>query len=122
MSNETNKIYAINKLDGIKIILDNGGGITLQLSHKAGESEYEYQHFYEYDQAEQLRDDVYAWIDGENPLDWDGNQIVEHGLLEPTYEQVRNGGYKEVYTVEELISANGSQNGDALLATFEIEA
>ncbi len=65
------------------IILDNGGGITLQMG--------EYGHYYE--DAAQAANDISNWLHDGDTSDWDGceTDAVE---LDPTDEQVANGGYR----------------------------
>jgi len=118
------KIYNIDRSEGFKLILDNGGGFTLQLSEKPRWETLVWQHWYNADQLEQLRDDVYAWIDGSNPLEWDGNDIGENqeNFIDPTYDDICNGGYVEVFSTDDLISANGWGEVDELLKLFDLEA
>jgi len=65
------------------IILDNGGGITLQMG--------DYGHYY--DDADQAANDIASWLGNADTSDWEGceDEAVE---LDPTDEQVANGGYR----------------------------
>ena len=76
---------------------DNGGGITLQkLSGK--------KYLHTYNDPAQLAEDIVALMSGDNPADeWDGNEIIEYEPVDPTYDDVRNGGYR-VYTVASIIA------------------
>ena len=117
MSNETErlakieKLSAINMLEGISIIFDNGGSTTLKLSREAGCQTIEWQHTYDTIDS-QIVNDIIAWIDGENPLDWEGNEI-ENGELIPTYEDERNGGYRECFCIDDIIRAGNGFGGNA---------
>ena len=86
----------------ITVILDNGGGATLQIV----EGDWRYQHYYE-DATVCGRDYVSA-VNDEDISDFAGNEYVEdeslHGQtgpdgqtyspwLQPSYEDIRNGGY-----------------------------
>lgn len=73
----------------ITIIMDNGGGCTLQCNG--------YQHYYN-DMAQAAHDALKAINDGTDG--WDGDES-EDGMLEPTDEQRSNGGYV-VYTTSDL--------------------
>jgi hypothetical protein len=103
------------KNDGIKIILDNGGGITLQLSRFVGHSTYEFAHYY--DSARQAAQDIIWWANGSNPMDWLGNE-PEALELDPSSEQIRNGGYREAYTIDDLASLDGWGNAVDLLQSL----
>ena len=73
----------------VVIIGDNGGGITLQLGR-------DYQHHYyaaPRQAAAQIADDITAYLETGDTSDWEGNEAAEHGWLEPSYEEERNGGY-----------------------------
>jgi len=64
-----------------RVVFDNGGGIMLQLGR--------YGHYYDFpDQA------AHDWdlSRDESPDDWDGDD-PEVAAIEPTQEQIRNGGY-----------------------------
>ena len=66
-----------------KVIEDNGGGLTLVVFSRDGET-IEYIHTgYEYNQG-QLTEDLEALRAGENPVtDWDGNELEETDLDNP---------------------------------------
>jgi hypothetical protein len=65
------------------IILDNGGGVTLQMG--------EFAHYY--DDMGVAANDIGVWMHEGNTDDWEGNDI-EAGTLEPTDDEIRNGGYR----------------------------
>lgn len=74
----------------VEIILDNGGGTTLQ--YEADEGGYKYKHHY-YDPS-QAAEDVILLFSGEDPCDWDGNEISDDNPIEEyDPETERNGGY-----------------------------
>lgn len=81
------------------VIADNGGGLTLQLT--VGDTCI-YQHTYMGYRgcAEQCAEDIRAYREIGPSVDvateiagWDGNEVEEAGQLEPTDEEIRNGGY-----------------------------
>jgi hypothetical protein len=80
-----------------RIILDNAGGITLQINNWA--------HYYNGCES-QLADDLKAWTYTRDTSDWDGHD--DDALdLEPTQDELQNGGYRiiELYgddTLEEI--------------------
>ena len=67
------------------IIIDNGGGITLQMGAFA--------HVYE--DAKQAADDIAAWLSNQDTSDYEGHD-AEAAALEPTDEEIRNGGYRVI--------------------------
>lgn len=69
-----------------RIILDNAGGITLQLPG--------YAHWY--DDCRAAAVDLVAYLDGDDPSKWEGRE-QDAAELDPTDEQIRNGGYKIIY-------------------------
>lgn len=77
----------------VEIILDNGGGTTLQYEANDWEGEeYKYKHYY-YDPA-QAAEDVILLFSGADPRDWEGNEISDDNPLEEyDSETERNGGY-----------------------------
>ena len=85
---------------GIKIIFDNGGGITLQVISNDG---YHYQHWYN-SPAYAANDALLAFI-GDDVSKWEGNDVDSHGWLSPTNDQIASGGYR-VVMIEDLIGAN----------------
>lgn len=79
-----------------RIVFDNGGGITLQLPGFC----------HHYDNAEQCAEDIKSWLEvaSEDEVeDWEGNE--EDAVFEPTYDQIRNGGYR-VWMVEDFVGAS----------------
>ena len=85
---------------GYRIILDNGGGVTLQL---AGE----WAHYYQ-DPA-QAAVDLQAWIDTRDASDWEGHE--DEALdCEPTADQVCNGGYRVITDIFDLDPDHGWGN------------
>lgn len=67
------------------IILDNGGGITLQLGEFA---------CYRQD-AGLAAADISAWIEDADTSDWEGHD-EDAAKLDPDQNQIRNGGYRVV--------------------------
>jgi hypothetical protein len=63
-------------------IFDNGGGITLQMGNFA-------QH---YSDVAQAATDWVAYQSSKDASEWDGHED-EAADLEPTYDEIRNGGY-----------------------------
>jgi hypothetical protein len=80
----------------VVIILDNGGGITLQIS---GRYQHRYQHTYQ-DPAQAATDISAATEPACDLSDWEGN---EHGWLIPTQDEIRNGGYS-VYSLADFLA------------------
>ena len=78
----TQNCLLIDKNLGL-IILDNGGGITLQMGGFA--------HYYE--DADQAANDIANWLHNEDTSDWAGHE-VEAAELNPTDEEISNGGYR----------------------------
>lgn len=71
-----------------RIILDNGGGIILQLGDWA--------HAYNGDEGRAALD-IEAWLDGDTDTStWDGHDD-DAAACDPTAEELRNGGYNIVY-------------------------
>ena len=71
-------------MSSYKIILDNGGGITLQLG-------LDYAHYY--NDADQAARDLRAYIADGTTDGWDGHD-EDAATLDPTDEEIRNGGYR----------------------------
>lgn len=96
------KDYEGKELD---IVFDNAGGATLIIP-KDG-----YAHYYEAGYMQDLASDYLDYTDLGSALDWEGNDFDEIGDLRPTYEQIRNGGYRE-YTWSEgdPIAPNCNEN------------
>lgn len=82
----------------LKIVADNGGGITLQVVSENG---YQYQHHYS-EVADAARDAALI-ENGADVSDWEGNE-VDVGFS-PGSEEVSNGGYK-VTTAQDLLAAD----------------
>lgn len=92
--NELSIIWSEGELKinaSIRAIFDNGGGLTLQLGDWA--------HWYS-DNIDQAAEDYLAFVEECNTDGWDGHEKSE-AVLEPTSEQIANGGYR-VYWEEEL--------------------
>lgn len=68
-----------------KIILDNGGGITLQMG--------EWAHYYQ--DGASAAEDLAAWLANPDTSDWEGHE-EEAASLEPTQDEIRNGGYRVI--------------------------
>ena len=66
----------------VKVIFDNGGGITLQLGN--------YGHYY--DDAENAVNDYIEFLKNQDTSDWEGND-QEALELNSNWEDVQNGGY-----------------------------
>lgn len=77
-----------------KIILDNGGGVTLQMGTFA--------HYYEdaLDAAKDLSD----WIFDADTSSWEGHED-EAMECEPTQDEIRNGGYRVIRLDRDVDSA-----------------
>ena len=78
----------------ITIILDNCGGITVQVN-----GTYQVT-LWQVAEAAAL---IKSAAQGNDPSDWDGNEIAENGLLEPSDNDLRNGGYK-VLSYDDLMA------------------
>ena len=94
------------------IILDNGGGIMLQLGAFA----------HLYDDAMPAATDLAAWLADSDTSGWDGHE-PEMMVCAPTDEQIRNGGYRTVRLCREVdtlallaveLNDFGWANGEAL--------
>lgn len=72
-------------MTSFEIIFDNGGGATLQVNGT------EYVH--NYDDMQQLADDVRTLVDGANVADWDGNEPECYIDDETYWEHAQNGAY-----------------------------
>jgi len=101
----------------IEIIFDNGGGATLQ--------DRDNRYIHNYQDMDQLAVDVIDLRDGGSTADWDGNEYDDYvetqkqaaidcgddpddlpddtGFIDPSYDDIRNGGYR-VYNLDELLS------------------
>lgn len=66
-----------------RILLDNGGGVTLQLG--------KYGHYYDSPQA--AARDLVAFFGAQNVETWEGHE-VEALRLDPSSEEMSNGGYR----------------------------
>lgn len=112
------KIDGLDETDDAVIVFDNAGFITLVIYGQ-------YQHTYE--SAKQCAEDVAAYIADKNTAGWDGNELClctgdnrdhdDDGIcrtcggwdeLEPTDDQVRNGGYRVCYTIAQIAKAASS--------------
>lgn len=86
----------------IKIIADNGGGLTLQIVDR----ELRYQHTYT--DASQCAYDISAAINEPDAVaDWGKNESDD--WVEIDRETIRNGGYRVYNGVEELLQAERSE-------------
>ncbi len=87
-----------------QIIMDNGGGITLQLQ----QGRYRWQHTYS--DPVHAGEDLVAWLAGSDLTQWDGNDLDDDDVcwLVPSQDDIRNGGYR-VYGALELFSADVDQ-------------
>jgi DNA-binding Xre family transcriptional regulator len=75
----------------VRVIFDNGGGVTLQLGKWA--------HYYD-DPAQAARDYAEYFKDG-TAAGWEGHED-EAAECDPTYDEIRNGGYR-VYNAGEIL-------------------
>jgi hypothetical protein len=85
----------------IRLLADNSGGITLQVTTDKGER---FQRSYD-DAVHAIRDAVAA--DAEDDVtQWDGNDLQQGTQwLDPTEDDIRNGGYRICY-LEDLREAD----------------
>lgn len=83
----------------ITIILDNAGGITVQVN-----GTYQVTLWKVADAAQLIKDAAL----GADPRDWDGNEIEENGLLEPSDDALRNGGYN-VLSYDDLMALDANE-------------
>lgn len=97
-----------------RVIFDNGGGITLQMEGTFA---------HRYDDPHHAAVDFAIYLGGDcNISDWDGHS--EDAMdLDPTDEEIRNGGYRVATSMEELESLgdpdNGWGNAIQFLAAFQ---
>lgn len=102
-----------------KIILDNGGTITLQLGAFA----------HSYDSERRAAEDLAAWLADGDTSGWDGHEPDEMER-NPSGEEIRNGGYRvirldrETDTAASLVEeirqiAGGWGNGEDLAKALE---
>jgi hypothetical protein len=97
----------------IEIIFDNGGGITLQ---KTTEPYY----MHNYNDANQVADDIQAIIDGSTPNDWDGNEYDDMvALIVVDYDDERNGGYRS-YRLDNLLDIVNDPDDDEYRDDFDM--
>jgi len=86
---------------GIRVIADNAGGLTLQLANTSNDTEYVFERYYNNPQT--CADDIISWCNGSHASSWHDNEIdSENGILEPTGEQIRMGGYRELFGSSEF--------------------
>ena len=81
----------------ITVLLDNGGSVTLQVTNSIGS---QYQHTYD-EATDQIVNDIALALAGENPVEWDGNDLdIDDGVkfTRPSSDDIQNGGY-EVFEV-----------------------
>lgn len=76
-----------------KVIFDNAGGITLQLG--------EWAHYYQ--DPKQAARDYNDYLQDGNTDGWDGHED-ESLEIDPTYDQIRNGGCR-VYGADDISEA-----------------
>jgi hypothetical protein len=102
-----------------RVLLDNGGGITLQLNGWA-------HHYYGHGEPARCAADIAEWLRTGSTEEWEGHdpEALEE---DPTYEEVRNGQYYVIYidradTLSSLADqmpegwCNGRELADALRA------
>lgn len=84
--------------NNIDVIADNGGGVTLQITNADGDI---YQHSYSC--MEQCATDIKAALTGDDPIQWDGNELDEDApLLNPSDNDLRNGGYTQIIDLQSV--------------------
>lgn len=101
-------IDALEEIDDSleRVVFDNGGGVTLQLRGWA----------HHYDDARWAAQDVAAWIKSHDTSDWEGHE-PEALVCDPTYDEIRNGGYR-VWTVGDDPIDEGWANADDFFAAL----
>ena len=72
------------KMANVRVIFDNGGGITLQFGDWA--------HWYN-GNIEQAAEDYLAYLKDGTMEGWEGHE-EDAAALEPTLDEIRNGGYR----------------------------
>lgn len=95
------------------IIFDNGGGVTVQAKSIEGD-QVKWQQYYEGSKAQvaQAANDSQGIEDGEDAGSWDGNDlernedgsIDQSSALDPSSEEIRNGGYRVYNSIDEVMS------------------
>lgn len=78
------------KIRRLEIVMDNGGGCTLQTQDFA----------HNYDNMFSARADAEAIEDGEDTSDWDGNE--EAHRVEWTQDDISNGSYRVYDSVSDV--------------------
>jgi hypothetical protein len=81
-------------------IFDNGGGITLQLGAFA----------HHYSDPELAAANWQDYANNPDPSDWEGHE-PEALEIDPTYDQISNGGYR-VFASEEIEAEVGKDQED----------
>ena len=93
-------------------IFDNGGGITLQLGEFA----------HHYSDVRQAATDWLAYQSSKDTSDWDGHDALA-AELDPTCDEIRNGGYVILDAddiarmIDDSQDGNGWYNIDSFLVT-----
>lgn len=85
----------------IKVIFDNGGGLTLQLG--------DYGHYYPHN-IQQAAEDYKQYLQDQDTSWWEGNED-DARELDPDYEQIRNGGYRVYSEIEIARMINKRREG-----------
>jgi hypothetical protein len=85
-----------------RLILDNGGGATLQLGSWGGD--------FDARTASACAQSIAAWLRDQTTEGWEGTESA--AVLKPTEEQIRNGGYT-VVELDDLASLDGEYGGEA---------
>jgi hypothetical protein len=86
-----NQIEEENRMLEGTIIFDNGGGITVQLPNFA----------HSYNDPEQAARDIADYLSDGTTDGWEGHED-DAAELDPTTEQVHNGGYR-IYTMVDVV-------------------
>lgn len=97
----------------VRAIFDNGGGLTLQLGDWA--------HYYGgYDGCiEQAAEDYKVYVETGNTDGWEGHED-EAAELDPSYDEIRNGGYKimDADDIQQAIDDPDFESGWANIQEF----
>jgi len=85
----------------VRLIFDNGGGLTMQLPGYA----------HHYDDMAQAAEDYKVFLQDGNTNGWEGHE-QDAADIDPTYEQQRNGGY-EIMDAEDIQTALANPDFDS---------
>ena len=85
-------------MDNVRVIFDNGGGITLQLGEWACW----------YNVPKDAARDYYQYLQDGNTDGWEGHD-EDSTALDPTIDEINNGGYR-IYNKEEISNEVQNEN------------